>query len=185
MSKSTRNIFLFIFVYTLVHNISSCSAPANSFHDHKIYNRVSTSVQSAYIKEVDSLIETQSAVDHESVPMKDNPAESAPSSGIAALDAAFEAAVPEPSGSTASMHAYAEAYRDFWQSEADKLAAANPKLAAEYELFEAELSRELEAYAETFKSGDYAPYGSAVGYEVTYRRGELLRDFVAERIDGE
>lgn len=96
---------------------------------------------------------------------------------VAALDAVFAASHPEPDGSTASMRAYAEAYRDFWQAEVDRLVAADPDLAAEYAVFEATLSQELEAYAETFRDGDGAPYGTAVAYEVPYRHAERLREF--------
>ena len=99
---------------------------------------------------------------------------------ISSLDAEFEASVSEPDGSTASMIAYAEAYRNFWQSKIDTLVADVPTLGDEYAAFTLSLDGEVARLIDSYSDGDGAPFGSAAAYEPTWYRAERLRDWFCE-----
>ncbi len=166
MSKSIRKICTVTIVITLV--LASCASPAKS-------NITSFPPTTASNREPSFTLDTITANESENERESESFA-----SRIDALDAEFNATMPEPDGSTASMIACAEAYLELWQNEVDSLLTANPSLADDFAAFEAELQAELDALAEQYQSDGSALYGSAVSYELTWHRAVALRDWLTE-----
>ena len=106
-----------------------------------------------------------------SVALSEKSAENHSEETIAPL---YDVVLPEVNGSTASMRAFAEELSDYWLCKIAELTVGDEALAAEFEAYRSDLSRELSAEAEKYRSDGTAPYGSAVTYELIMKRAEAL-----------
>ncbi len=106
-----------------------------------------------------------------SVALAEKSAENYSEEAIATL---YDVVLPEVDGSSASMRAYAEELSDYWLCKITELTVGDEALAAKFEAYTSDLSRELSKEAEKYRSDGTAPYGSAVTYELIMKRAEAL-----------
>ncbi len=166
MSKNIRRSFCLVFTARLIMSAASCTAGSVGHLNTSPETAVLEALTLSADRGEEAIPDTASAADTHANPDR-----------IAGLDALFDASLPTPDGSSASMYAYAEGLRELWYGEIEKLIADDAKLSAEFADFSHKLAAELEAEAENYRDGENSPYGSAVGYELTYKHAEALRQW--------